>query len=549
MAVAGVLATQLQSAAARAYALWVDASDVIKEAATAPRYGVAIESIRLRVNAAGGVSGMSFVVDDPQKLINVTDGQFIRFQDLTTSAPLFIGWVERYRMTPDFGGQGRTIAVDAVGPESLLDWAVTTVALTFRSASLTSMIQSIIANSTGIIEIRALVDPVNDQGSQARPIGKMGGAAITATETNVIDVESGTAPWVAGVIGGYANAATLAAVAGDAPPGGGLNSVSMVADGSVTTQMVNLPLPGTFTGGVPYSISFWTKLGSGSGFMQAVVGSSATTSDRAVLDLGNPALGSGAWTRQTVSWTPTSNRADAVLALMTTDAYAITLRMDTVSYLSGGAVTIPVGTTVREAIQAAAAACVTPTFLGVNVTVDQTLGLRAWSMLTTPVPPSDATTPITVDAGGTNKPTDLRYDVDAAGIVRAVLVIGQAGTALALVGDGSGRSGRVAVLTDTNLTDPVGAQARGQAYLNDYRAGLRGSLGLEDVTSGPTAAIDALRLLTLTDPTVGLSAQSYAIASLEFEFWGSKRNVQVNFGGLPPSAAALIRRLTRGTLS
>jgi hypothetical protein len=222
-------------------------------------------------------------------------------------------------------------------------------------------------------------------------------------------------------------------------------------------------------------------------------------------------------------------------------------RVDFITVNGGGVVTIPIGTSLRQAILTEIAACVDQvTFFGANVTVDHVFGLRVWAVLAPPIAPSDATTPVTVDTLGTNKPTSLSYDIDASGIVRGVLVVGNAVTAL--VTDGTGKYGRYAVLEDQLVVTAVQAQARGQAYINDYRTGLRGSLTLSDVASGPTSAFDILRLLGLTDISTGVSG-TFTISSLGFRFYGSKRDVSVGFGGLAPSGAAVMRRLTRDQLS
>jgi hypothetical protein len=544
MAMAGILATQLTDHSARAYGLWLDGTDVIKEPAATKRYGVDISTVHLTVNGPGGVSTLSFTIDDPLKLVLVTDGQAVRFHDITNDQPMFTGWIEHFSVKPDFGNQGRSIQVSCVGPESLLDWYIMSFPLTFRSASLTNMIQAILGTATGIGELRALVHPYTDQGAQDRPIGNLTGIALAAVEQQRVDVEAGTAPWVAGPITGFANSATLSAVAGDAPPGGGANSVDVVCNGAASDQMAYVPLAGTFLNGVPYQVSFWWKAGGGSGLGQWLIGSNGTTADRA-WSLGQPVFAD--WTRHTVTWVPTADRTDAVLAIATYGVWTLTMRVDLIQVVTGGVLTIGAGTTLRDAIKQAAAACVTDSWKGLNLTVDQTFGLRAWGVLSTPTVPLDVAAPIVVDSGGTNKATNLSYDVDASGIVRAVIVFSPTVGGF-VISDGSGKRGRTAVIVDVNNMTTEGIVAQGLAYLNDYRGGLRGSLSLEDVASGPTAAIDALRLLTLTDPATGGSG-TYTINSLEFSFFGSKRNVVVNFGGLPPSAAALIRRLTRTQLS
>lgn len=527
-----------------AYALWLNGADVIKDASG--RFGVDIKTVKVTINATGGVSTMSFQIDDPLDQVFVSDGQSVVLHDLTNDRRLFTGWMEHYELAPYFGGQGRLITVSAVGPESILDWSITYEALTFTNVPLVDMILGTIAKATGVSELRAYADPVNDQGSQAQPIGNMGGPSPAGVQSQLVDVETGTAPWVAGAVASYPNVAALAAVAGDAPPGGGTNSVSITTTAGSVDQQANIPFTGTFLGGTTYALSFWVKAVSG-GPIQWLFGSSATNTDRAY-SLGRlPPV--GVWTRYTMAWTPTANRGDGVFIVGSYGAVASVSRVDLVTVNGGGVVTIPVGTPLRQAIQTEAAACVdNSTFNGMNLTVDHTMGLRCWEVLSPPTPPSDFTgLPVTANTVGTDKPTSLSYDIDASGIVRGVLVIG-AGSIRPLVLDGSSKPGRYAVINDDTVTTDIQGIARGQAYINDYAVGLRGSFRLEDVTAGPTWAMDALRVVALTDISTNV-AGTYTISSLSFEFYGAKRDVLVQFGGLAPSGSAVMRRLTRSTLS
>jgi hypothetical protein len=543
---AAVVATALTTHAARAYALWLAGTDIIKDPVSG-RFGVDVKDVHVEVNAAGGVSTMSFVIDDPTDQVAISDGQSVVFHDLTNDQRMFTGWLEHYELTPYFGGQGRLITVAAVGPESILDWSVTTSALTFTNVPLTEMITGIVSNCTGVGDLRVFVDRTNVQGSLEAPVGNMGGPSPAGVIQQSIDVESGTAPWVAAVPTPYSNVATLAAVAGDAPPGGGTNSVSLTMTSAFQDQGANLPLPGTFIAGTTYALSFWMRTAAGGGGTDITFGfgSAGTATDR-VGHIGWFIASS--WTRYTLTWTPTANRTDAVLFIVTYGLKNITVNVDLVTINGGGIVTIPIGTTLREALLSAAAACVDQTtFWGLNLTVDHYFGLRCWGVyIPGALPPSDVTTHVAVNTVGAIKPTSLSYAIDASQIVRAVLVVGTGVTSL--VTDGTGLPGRTAVLSDTTIASFTGALSRAQAYINDYRAGLRGSLALEDVTGGPTAAIDALRMLDLTDVSTGIIVTT-TISQLAFTFFGGKKNVGVQFGGLAPSASAVIRRLTRGTLS
>jgi hypothetical protein len=248
-----------------------------------------------------------------------------------------------------------------------------------------------------------------------------------------------------------------------------------------------------------------------------------------------------------LTWTPTANRTDAMFMVASYGAVASVSRVDLISVSGGGVVTIDAGTSLRQALLIEASACVDQvTFFGMDLTVDHSLGLRCWAVTTPPTTPTDGVTPVIVDTSGAIKPTDLSYDIDVSGIVRGVLVNGTGATAL--VFDLTGKIGRFAVLDDSTVTTGAQAIARGQAYVNDYKVGLRGSLSLEDVAGGPRSAIDVLRLLNLIDSSTGVSG-TFTINTLGFTFYGTKRDVRVAFGGLAPSGAAAMRRLTRDTLS
>src|SRR4051812_18177138 len=118
--------------AVRPKMLYLAGNDVLRPQGTLGNtFGVPLESVEVTEAGAGGVSSMTFRIDDPNIAIVVNDGDEVRFYDQTNGVPIFTGWVQHWSYDPDFGNQGRTIAVQCIGVDALLDWAVTTVALTF----------------------------------------------------------------------------------------------------------------------------------------------------------------------------------------------------------------------------------------------------------------------------------------------------------------------------------------------------------------------------------------------------------------------------------
>lgn len=169
---AAVIGAALNTAASRGYGLWIDGLDVSKEPATPSRYGVLADSIELTLAGPGGVSSLTFTIDDPQRLITISDGQNVRFERIGTQVmPVFQGFVQSWSVVPDFGQQGRSITVTCIGVETLLDWCITSVDLTFTTIqNLTAMIQAAVAACPGTFALRAFVGGSN--GTQATPMGE-----------------------------------------------------------------------------------------------------------------------------------------------------------------------------------------------------------------------------------------------------------------------------------------------------------------------------------------------------------------------------------------
>ena len=173
MPVAAVIATALTNRAYRAALLTVGGRDVLAD--PSKRYSVPLESIEVNEAGPGDVSSMSFVIEDYGLTVNVADGNEVRFHNIRTGQPMFLGWVQAWNVTPDFGDQGRTIAVQAVGIEAVLDWAIIPSALTvLTGTSLGAAFQTVLSAAIGLDEMRWALNTVNvppTPSSQAVPLG------------------------------------------------------------------------------------------------------------------------------------------------------------------------------------------------------------------------------------------------------------------------------------------------------------------------------------------------------------------------------------------
>jgi hypothetical protein len=210
--------------------------------------------------------------------------------------------------------------------------------------------------------------------------------------------------------------------------------------------------------------------------------------------------------------------------------------------------TIPAGTTMREAIRQCAAqiAFADPTESLVS-TVDFNGGLRFF--VTAAVDLGGVSnwnfSAINNDSPSSSNGEVTSYGIDAAQY-RGVLVKGTGVTVF--VPNGSGKEGAIAVLTDTTITTIAQATVAGNAYLASYATQARGSYQLTDKAPA-TSSIPGGKV-TITDQRLGLSATVFSVGSLRRTFNNSQReNWTVAFGGQPPSVAALARQLTRTTLS
>lgn len=216
------------------------------------------------------------------------------------------------------------------------------------------------------------------------------------------------------------------------------------------------------------------------------------------------------------------------------------------------AFTIPAGTPVRDAIrqgwQAVSASVITTPPSTYNATVDFTYGLRFFVGAGGSNKPSDYVNMTVVDTIAGTPGEDLQYAVDASGHVHAVFVRGTGAGIFATITDGTGLMGDVASINDTTLTTLAMVQDAGATYLAQFQTSARGSF--HKIDWAPPISVHTSSLAIITDARAGLSATVFVIMQIDKTFNPSTReNWAVSFGGLPPSGARLIRRLTRGTLS
>ena len=220
---------------------------------------------------------------------------------------------------------------------------------------------------------------------------------------------------------------------------------------------------------------------------------------------------------------------------------------------AGGPVTITAGTTLREGIRqilpfaALTVAGLPYTNVGV-ATVDFFGGLRveltgSFGNLISYADRAD----LTLDTGAGQRPASLDLSFDGGG-AHSVYVKGANAAGTGVVGDGTGLIGATAYVSDATSQDAISLQTVGSTYLQQQRNSVRGRVTAEAVTPGSTNSTSAWfrpgSRLFVTDASVGATG-SYMTSAVEKTFQASgTEDWTVDFGGIPFTAAHLIRRLT-----
>jgi hypothetical protein len=220
--------------------------------------------------------------------------------------------------------------------------------------------------------------------------------------------------------------------------------------------------------------------------------------------------------------------------------------------------TVTAGTSLREAIRQVVAN-LTKTGLGIPgtadvfdgfTTVDFFKGLRMWGST---AGSGYANMTINDTTGVDAYAEALDYDVDASGVTRGVYLQGTGFAQLLM--DGSGLPGPVSYLTDDKADTAAKVTASAQTYLDDFAVGTRGSFRLEDQNpdSVPMTGVHAGSGLDLTDtriPVASAVPNLLLIGTIDKTYHGIDSSTRsqtwtVSFGGMPPSIANAMRRLTR----
>jgi hypothetical protein len=179
------------------------------------------------------------------------------------------------------------------------------------------------------------------------------------------------------------------------------------------------------------------------------------------------------------------------------------------------------------------------------ITVDFYLGVRLYS---SGEAPSDYD-PLTVSdtVGGAIAAARIKHERASLGIYRTVYIKGGNAAGTGLVTDGSGKPGKIAVIPDSTITTSAARDIAGQAYLARQSQGARGELDIE--TFIPSTNVKAGSRVVITDAQLGLSSADFRIASIVKRFEGPTQSWQVQYGKAQPSAARLVRALTRTPVS
>lgn len=134
MPLAPAIAAALTTPATFPWSIWINGNDLALTAGTAGhRVGIPTDSIELDLEGGGGVSSASFLIDDPDRLVTVDEGQRVVFFDHARGVPRFAGWIQSWGVKPF--GISRQIQVEAQGFEAILDWAFVPGTLTIPNGT------------------------------------------------------------------------------------------------------------------------------------------------------------------------------------------------------------------------------------------------------------------------------------------------------------------------------------------------------------------------------------------------------------------------------
>lgn len=161
------------SAAGPPKSLFLSGLDVLKQPGTGTnRFGVPLETCDLTEEGPGGVSELTFTLEDPGLAApTLAQGQDVRFHDHLRDKPIFLGFVQSWSIR--VLGIGRAFDVTCVGIENVLDWMLVPSLTLANGSDFVASIQSVMANATGIGVSLNVTSGGGVDGTQAQPVGNL----------------------------------------------------------------------------------------------------------------------------------------------------------------------------------------------------------------------------------------------------------------------------------------------------------------------------------------------------------------------------------------
>lgn len=183
------------SAAGPTRVLFLDGNSVLRQAGNPGNlYGVPQDSIEVVERGPGGISSMTFRLNDPLKAITLREGMQVRYEDLANNRPDFRGDVLTWSVVPF--GLGRVYTVKCRGREVALDWMIVPP-MTFPAGTfLQDAIQAAAGAALGVgIPLRAFSstgfgDDVS--GSQASPVARFTVSLSTVVLAEAVTITNPT---------------------------------------------------------------------------------------------------------------------------------------------------------------------------------------------------------------------------------------------------------------------------------------------------------------------------------------------------------------------
>lgn len=155
----------------RARALYVNGLDVaLEQGPNGNKYGTQLETLQLVEAGPGGVSSMTFTIDDPQLEVVIVEGAVVELRNLAKGIPEFLGIVQTWTVRPI--GVGRQLEVICQGIEAALDsrWiASLTIPAGLDEAAAIQVAYAVSVGSWGI-PLRAIAGSSFAQSSWATPL-------------------------------------------------------------------------------------------------------------------------------------------------------------------------------------------------------------------------------------------------------------------------------------------------------------------------------------------------------------------------------------------